>query len=188
MVEDCPHHVYPIQAKRISVFDAKVETLAYDEPKRTLEIAFKNGQTWQFFDVPPDVCNALRDSTISSFLKFIAHRYRSAPVKTGQAAVRVPESEKCAKCEKPMTVRHSNGLGFRAVCAGVMGVRLRCDGVAALWGWVDAGAEGSGGIEPDALLRLNLIQSSSDTLCEFRILQGALRADGEVRVMCRLIP
>lgn len=111
-VADCEHHVYPLETTRISVFDAKVETLAYDEPKRTLEIAFKNGQTRQLFDLPPDVFNALQDSTISSFLKFIAHRYKSAPVKTGQAAVRVPESEACPKCKRPMTVRHRTGSDF----------------------------------------------------------------------------
>jgi hypothetical protein len=42
----------------------------------------------------PEVYNALQDSTISSFLKFMAHRYRSAPVKTGKNAVRVPKLPK----------------------------------------------------------------------------------------------
>ena len=46
-VEDCPHFVSPISAKRIEVFDIKVKTLAYDPDQRTLEIAFKTGQVWQ---------------------------------------------------------------------------------------------------------------------------------------------
>jgi hypothetical protein len=48
----------------------------------------------------------LRDTTIYSFLRFIAHRYKSAPVKTGVHAIKVPESELCNQCRKPMTVRH----------------------------------------------------------------------------------
>src|SRR5215467_257114 len=105
-VNDCEHFVFPIEAKRVSVFDARVETIAYAVEKRVLEIAFKSGQVWQLFDVGPDIYNALQDSTISSFLKFIAHRYRSAPVKTGMNAVAVPDSEKCAKCGAPMTQKH----------------------------------------------------------------------------------
>ena len=30
-VEDCPHFVYPITAQRVSVFDPKIETLAYEQ-------------------------------------------------------------------------------------------------------------------------------------------------------------
>ena len=111
-VKDCEHFVLPIAAARISVFDARVETIAYEAEKRTLEIAFKTGQVWQLFDVPPDIFNALRDSTISSFLRFIAHRYTSAPVKTGMNAVPVPESEKCIKCGVPMTQKHRTGSDF----------------------------------------------------------------------------
>ena len=48
-VEDCPHFVAPIAARRIEVFDAKVKTLAYDPDQRILEIAFKSGQVWQLF-------------------------------------------------------------------------------------------------------------------------------------------
>jgi hypothetical protein len=111
-VKDCEHFVLPIAATRISVFDARVETIAYKAEKRTLEIAFKTGQVWQLFDVPPDIFNALRDSTISSFLRFIAHRYKSAPVKTGMNAVSVPESEKCIKCGVPLTQKHRTGSDF----------------------------------------------------------------------------
>ena len=88
-VDDCEHFVRPIEAKRVSVFDARIETVAYSAEKRILEIAFKSGQVWQLFDVPPDIHNTVQDSTISSFLNFIAHRYKSTPVKTGMKAVPV---------------------------------------------------------------------------------------------------
>jgi hypothetical protein len=104
--------VFPIEAKRVSVFDARVETIAYATEKRVLEIAFKSGQIWQLFDVPQDIYHALQDSTISSFLKFIAHRYKSAPVKTGMKAVQVPESEKCGKCGTAMQPRHRTGSDY----------------------------------------------------------------------------
>src|SRR5437879_3557075 len=81
-VEDCPHFVYPIKAPRVSVFDPKIETLGYDEQQRILEIVFKSGQVWQLFGVPPNIYAELRDTSISSFLKFIAQRHKSAPVKT----------------------------------------------------------------------------------------------------------
>ena len=48
----------------------------------------------------------LRDTTLSSFLKFIAQRYKSAPVKTGLKAIKVPGSEKCSKCETNMAAGH----------------------------------------------------------------------------------
>jgi hypothetical protein len=51
-VDDCEHFVHPIEAKRVSVFDARVETIAYSRERRILEIAFKSGQVWQLFDVP----------------------------------------------------------------------------------------------------------------------------------------
>jgi hypothetical protein len=73
-VNDCEHFVFPIEAKGVSVFDARVETIAYAAESRVLEIAFRSGQVWQLFDVLPDIYNALQDSTISSFLKFIALR------------------------------------------------------------------------------------------------------------------
>src|SRR2546422_9011779 len=59
-VEDCPHFVAPIAARRIEVFDAKVKTLAYDPDQRILEIAFKSGQVWQLFTVPAGIYQELR--------------------------------------------------------------------------------------------------------------------------------
>ena len=52
-VNDCEHFVLPIEGKRVSVFDARVDTIGYAAEKRVLEIAFKSGQVWQLFDVPP---------------------------------------------------------------------------------------------------------------------------------------
>jgi hypothetical protein len=95
-VEDCPHFVYPITSQKVSVFDPKIETLAYEQEQRILEIAFKGGQVWQLLGVPPAIYQELRESTISSFLKFIAQRYKAAPVKTGVRAIKVPESESWA--------------------------------------------------------------------------------------------
>src|SRR5262249_48478226 len=114
-VEDCVHFVYPITARRVHVFDPKIETFAYDEKERILEIALKTGQVWQLADVPPNIYAELSDSTISSFLKFIARRYKASPVKQGAAAVIVPDTEKCPRCQTSMTVsnRAENGVaGF----------------------------------------------------------------------------
>jgi hypothetical protein len=44
----------------------------------------------------PDIYNALQDSTISSFLNFIAHSYKSAAVKTGMNAVTVRNPKNAA--------------------------------------------------------------------------------------------
>jgi ribosomal protein S27AE len=107
-VEDCPHFVPPIIAKRIAVFDEKVKSLAYDAEQRILEIAFKSGQIWQLSGVPSSIYQELCDSTISSFLKFIAQRYKAAPVKTVTVAD-VPETEKCPKCGSLMAQRHRTG-------------------------------------------------------------------------------
>ena len=105
-VEECPHFVMPIKARRIEVFDEKVKSLAYEADQRILEIAFKSGQVWQLFAVPEGIYQELRDSTISSFLKFIAQRYRAAPVKT---TPNIPATEKCPKCAMPMTPKHRTG-------------------------------------------------------------------------------
>src|SRR5580693_5836556 len=94
-VELCPHFVDPIQAPRVDVYDAKIESLAYAEEQRILEIAFKTGQVWQLFGVPPAIYAELKDTTLYSFLQFIARRYKSAPVKTGLNAIKVPESITC---------------------------------------------------------------------------------------------
>ena len=103
-VEDRAHFVHPINARWIHAFDPKIETLAYDEKERILEIAFKTGQVWQLAGVPPNIYAELSDSTISSFLKFIARRYKASPVKQGMAGVMVSETETCPRCQTPMAV------------------------------------------------------------------------------------
>src|SRR5215471_6877144 len=114
-VTDCPHFVYPIQAPRVHVFDPKIETLGYDEKQRILEITFKSGQVWQLFDVPPAIYGELRDTSISSFLRFIAQRYKSAPVKTGISAIRVADAEPCPKCKQSMKQKHRVNSEFDCV-------------------------------------------------------------------------
>jgi uncharacterized protein with PIN domain len=91
------------------VFDLKVETVAYEAKQGILEVRFNNGQVWQLFEVPSGIYAELQSATISAFLKSIAHKFQSAPVKTGLAAVQVPESEKCPECDRPMTVQHRTG-------------------------------------------------------------------------------
>src|SRR5262249_28199097 len=94
------------------VFDEKVESLGYDSAVHVLEITLKNGQSWQLFDVPPGIYAELNNATIYAFLRSIAHRFRSAPVKTGTRAIVVPVSEKCLKCNAAMQERHRAGSDF----------------------------------------------------------------------------
>jgi uncharacterized protein with PIN domain len=101
-VEDCEHFVLPIPGKRVKVFDEKVETLVYASDSRILEIAFRSGQVWQLADVPDGIYKELQNSTISSFLKFIAQRYKASPVKQGIRAIVVPETQPCPVCKAPM--------------------------------------------------------------------------------------
>jgi len=79
-----------------------VKTLAYDERQRILEIGFKNGQTWQLRGVSADTYATIMDQNISSFLKFVAHRYQTNPVRTSV----LPVTEACPDCIQPMTIRH----------------------------------------------------------------------------------
>jgi hypothetical protein len=124
-VEDCPHFVPPITGKRIEVFDAKVKTLAYDRDQRILEISFKSGQVWQLFAVPASIYQELCDSTISSFLKFMAQRYKAAPVRTINVPI-APDSEKCSKCGSEMTQKHRTG-GNASTFARVLWSCAQCN-------------------------------------------------------------
>jgi hypothetical protein len=108
-VEDCQHFVPPIRATRIKVFDPKVETLAYDEKQKILEIGFKSGQVWQLTGVPPDIYTEIQNSTISGFLKFIAHRYNASPVRRDEPEMKAVE---CSKCGAPMTRQYRTGSNF----------------------------------------------------------------------------
>jgi len=110
-VDDCPHFVPALNIPPTEVFDPKVKTLAYKNDARILEIAFKNGQVWQLSGVPPDVVQELLHATISSFLKFLAHRYEAAPVRKPPSTdgVLVPDVEPCPQCRTPMLQRHRTG-------------------------------------------------------------------------------
>jgi hypothetical protein len=108
-VEDCSHFVAPLNIPPTEVFDPKVKTLAYKNDARILEIAFKNGQVWQLFGVPPDVVHELFHATLSSFLKFLAHRYEAAPVRKPKPAADIPESEPCPQCRTAMMPRTRAG-------------------------------------------------------------------------------
>ena len=99
-VEDCQHFVQPLNSPPVEVFDPKIKTLAYQTDTQTLEIRFKNGQAWQLFQVPPAVYEELTRQTLSSFLKFIAHRYKPRPVR------QPPDVEQCPACHREMTERH----------------------------------------------------------------------------------
>jgi hypothetical protein len=56
--------------------------------------------------MPEGIYKELTQSTISSFLRFMAHRYKAVPVKNGAHAIRVPEHEPCATCKSEMTATH----------------------------------------------------------------------------------
>jgi hypothetical protein len=55
----------------------------------------------------------LRDTTLTSFVKFIAQGYNAAPVKTEFQAIEIPQSEKCKDFGASMTnmQRVSNAKG-----------------------------------------------------------------------------
>lgn len=48
--------------KMTSVDSSNVEAVGYDEDSSTLQVAFKNGTMYQYFDVPENVFIALRDA------------------------------------------------------------------------------------------------------------------------------
>jgi hypothetical protein len=45
--------------QRTSVSSSNVESVGYDEDHQTLEIEFKNGAIYQYFDVPQNIFNTL---------------------------------------------------------------------------------------------------------------------------------
>lgn len=47
---------------KIAVTSSNIESIGYDEDSSTLEIEFKNGATYQYFDVPENVFVELRDA------------------------------------------------------------------------------------------------------------------------------
>lgn len=46
----------------ISVTSSNVEAIGYDKDSQTLQVEFKNGSVYQYFDVPENVFNELRDA------------------------------------------------------------------------------------------------------------------------------
>lgn len=48
--------------EKIYVTSSNVESIGYDEGSSTLQIEFKNGATYQYFDVPENVFTELRDA------------------------------------------------------------------------------------------------------------------------------
>lgn len=45
-----------------SVTSSNIEAIGYDPDSETLQIEFKNGSTYQYFDVPEKVYEELRDA------------------------------------------------------------------------------------------------------------------------------
>ena len=105
-VEDCSHFVAPLAVPAVEVYDPKVRTLGYQREQHILEITFKNGQVWQLFGVKPDIYDELLHATLSSFLNFLAHRYKAAPVRKASANTTAVTSEPCPACKRPMTEQH----------------------------------------------------------------------------------
>ena len=110
-VDDCEHFVAPIGSPHVTVFDPKVQSLAYEKKSMILEVEFKNGQVWQLFGIKPEIYEELLHATLSSFLKFLAHRYRAAPVRRLRPGAIVPTSEPCPACQRPMTEMHKTSGG-----------------------------------------------------------------------------
>ena len=48
--------------EKIHVTSSNVESIGYDEDSSTLQIEFKNGTMYQYFDVPENVFIGLRDA------------------------------------------------------------------------------------------------------------------------------
>lgn len=48
--------------EKVSVTSSNVESIRYYEDSETLEIEFKNGATYQYFDVPQSVYNELENA------------------------------------------------------------------------------------------------------------------------------
>jgi hypothetical protein len=45
---------------RAPIASSSIASVGYDEASRTLEIEFHNGRIYRFFDVPPQMAQALR--------------------------------------------------------------------------------------------------------------------------------
>lgn len=67
---------------RESVSSSNVESVGYDEESQTLEIEFKNGSTYQYFDVPLNIYTGLihADSVGGYLAEIIKGSYRYSRV------------------------------------------------------------------------------------------------------------
>lgn len=45
--------------QRVSVVSSNIDSIGYDAPSQTLEVCFKNGSIYQYFDVPEQVYRGL---------------------------------------------------------------------------------------------------------------------------------
>lgn len=55
--------------KIIPVTSSNVEAIGYDGDSQTLQVEFKNGSTYQYFDVPERIFDELRDAgSIGAYL------------------------------------------------------------------------------------------------------------------------
>jgi hypothetical protein len=65
-VEDCEHFVEPISSQHGTVFDPKVQSLAYEKTSMILEVEFKNGQVWQLIGIKPEIYDELLHAILVS--------------------------------------------------------------------------------------------------------------------------
>lgn len=59
--------------QRNPVTSSNIESIGYDEPSSTLEIAFHNGRIYQYFDVPAHIYDGLMGATDSHGRFFNSH-------------------------------------------------------------------------------------------------------------------
>ena len=119
-VEDCRHFVSPLNVPAVEVFDPKIKTVAYERKSQILEISFQNGQVWQLIGVRPDIYEELLHATLSSFLNFLAHRYKAAPVRKTRVSKESTDTETCPACKRPMTIQHRT-------TGGVLRILWKCE-------------------------------------------------------------
>jgi hypothetical protein len=65
--------------ERVNVVSSNINSVGYEESSNTLEIEFKSGSVYQYFNVPQEVYNELlQDSSIGRyFIRNIRDTYRS---------------------------------------------------------------------------------------------------------------
>jgi hypothetical protein len=49
--------------RRESISSSNISELGYDEDRRILEVLFHGGSVYQYFDVPPQIYNELRQAS-----------------------------------------------------------------------------------------------------------------------------